>query len=127
MLVNQIAVFLENRQGRLHSMLSALSEAGINVESLNIADTKDFGIVRMVTDDNKKAVEALHNAGFTTASTDLIGIEVPDVPGSLTDTLGMLSREGVNLEYVYSYSRKGGKALILFKTDDVERAEKLLK
>lgn len=54
MLVNQIAVFLENRQGRLHSMLSALSEAGINVESLNIADTKDFGIVRMVTDDNKK-------------------------------------------------------------------------
>ena len=127
MLVNQIAVFLENRQGRLHSMLSALSEAGINVESLNIADTKDFGIVRMVTDDNKKAVEALNNAGFTTASTDLIGIEVPDVPGSLTDTLGMLSREGVNLEYVYSYSRKGGKALILFKTDDVERAEKHLK
>ena len=108
-------------------LASKITKAGINVESLNIADTKDFGIVRMVTDDNKKAVEALNNAGFTTASTDLIGIEVPDVPGSLTDTLGMLSREGVNLEYVYSYSRKGGKALILFKTDDVKRAEKLLK
>lgn len=126
MLVNQIAVFLENRQGRLHAMLSALSDAGVNVESLNIADTKDFGIVRIITNDNAKAVAALAEAGFTTASTDLIGIEVPDVPGSLTDTLGMLSREGVNLEYVYSYSRNGGKALILFKTDDVKRAESLL-
>lgn len=126
MLVNQIAVFLENRQGRLHAMLSALSDAGVNVESLNIADTKDFGIVRIITNDNAKAVAALSAAGFTTASTDLIGIEVPDVPGSLTDTLGMLSREGVNLEYVYSYSRNGGKALILFKTDDVQRAESLL-
>ena len=118
MLVNQIAVFLENRQGRLYTMLGALSDAGVNVESLNIADTKDFGIVRIITDDNAKAVAALSAAGFTTASTNLVGIEVDDVPGSLTSTLGMLNNEGVNLEYVYSYSRKGGKALILFKTDD---------
>lgn len=127
MLVNQIAVFLENREGRLHALLGALSDAGVNVESLNIADTKDFGIVRLITDDNKKAVESLSAAGFTTASTDLVGVEVPDVPGSLTDTLGMLGKEGVNLEYVYSYSRQGGKALILFKTDDAARAEELLK
>ncbi len=127
MLVNQIAVFLENRQGRLYTMLGALSDAGVNVESLNIADTKDFGIVRIITDDNAKAVAALSAAGFTTASTNLVGIEVDDVPGSLTSTLGMLNNEGVNLEYVYSYSRKGGKALILFKTDDVKRAEELLK
>ncbi len=127
MLVNQIAVFLENRKGRLYAMLGALSDAGVNVESLNIADTKDFGIVRIITDDNEKAVKALTEAGFTTARGDLVGIEVPDKPGSLTATLGKLSKEGVNLEYVYSYSRNGGKALILFKTDDVARAEELLK
>lgn len=126
MLVNQIAVFLENRKGRLYALLGALSEANVNVESLNIADTKDFGIVRLVTDDNDKAAEALKAAGFTTARNDLIGIEVPDKPGSLTSTLGLLSREGVNLEYVYSFSRSGGKALILFKTDDVKRAQELL-
>lgn len=126
MLVNQIAVFLENRKGRLHALLGALSEANVNVESLNIADTKDFGIVRLITDDNDKAVAALKEAGFTTARNDLIGIEVPDKPGSLTSTLGLLSREGVNLEYVYSFSRSGGKALILFKTDDVKRAQELL-
>ena len=127
MLVNQIAVFLENRKGRLHALLGALSDAGVNVESLNIADTKDFGIVRLVTDDNDKAESALAAAGFTTARGNLVGIEVLDKPGSLTATLGKLSEEGVNLEYVYSYSRSGGKALILFKTDDVARAEALLK
>ena len=126
MLVNQIAVFLENRKVRLHALLGALSDAGVNVESLNIADTKDFGIVRLVTDDNDKAESALAAAGFTTARGNLVGIEVPDKPGSLA-TLGKLSEEGVNLEYVYSYSRSGGKALILFKTDDVARAEALLK
>lgn len=127
MLVNQVAVFLENRKGRLNALLGALSGAGVNVESLNIADTRDFGIVRLVTDDNDKAEAALKTAGFTTARGDLVGIEVADKPGSLTATLGKLSDEGVNLEYVYSYSRSGGKALILFKTDDIERAEALLK
>ena len=127
MRVNQIAVFLENRKGRLHALLGALSEANVNVESLNIADTRDFGIVRLVTDDNDKAQAALTAAGFTTARGDLVGIEVPDTPGSLPAPPGKLSEEGVNLEYVYSYSRSGGKALILFKTDDAERAEALLK
>ena len=127
MLVNQVAVFFVFIKGRLHALLEALSDAGVNVESLNIADTRDFGIVRLVTADNDKAEIALKAAGFTTARGDLVGIEVPDKPGSLTATLGKLSEEGVNLEYVYSYSRSGGKALILFKTDDVERAEELLK
>ena len=80
MRVNQIAVFLENRKGRLHALLGALSDARVNVESLNIADTRDFGIVRLVTDDNDKAQLALTAAGFTTARGDLVGIEVPDKP-----------------------------------------------
>ncbi len=126
MLVNQIAVFLENRKGRLYSMLNALSEANINVESLNIAETTDFGIVRIITNDNEKAKESLKTAGFTAVDTNLVGIEVDDVPGSLTETLGKLNKEGINLEYAYSYSRSGGKALILFKTSQVEVAEKFL-
>ena len=68
MLVNQVAVFLENRKGRLHALLQALSEANVNVESLNIADTRDFGIVRPITDNNDKAVEALSAAGFISSA-----------------------------------------------------------
>lgn len=127
MLVNQIAVFIENRRGRLCTMLEALSAAGINVENLNIADTNDFGIVRMITNDNAKAVAVLAKAGFTSAAADLVAVEVPNVPGSLVKTISLLSEGGVNLEYVYSYSRAEGKALILIKTDNPELAQKLLK
>ena len=126
-MINQIAVFLENRKGRIGDCCEVLKHAGVNLCSMSIADTTDFGILRMMTDDNDKAESALAAAGFTTARGNLVGIEVPDKPGSLTATLGKLSEEGVNLEYVYSYSRSGGKALILFKTDDVARAEALLK
>jgi hypothetical protein len=91
--------------------------------SLNIADTNDFGIVRMITSDNQKAMAALKEAGFTVKSNDLVGITVDDVPGGLTRILAFLTDEGIELEYLYSFARTGEKkAVILFKPSDMEKA-----
>ncbi len=128
MLINQIAVFLENRFGRLYSLSKSLSDANIDLVSLNIADTSDFGIVRLITSNNKQAIEILKNAGFTVKSNDLIGIEVEDIPGGLTKVLESLEDEKIELEYLYSFARtKDKKAVILFKTSDTEKALKILK
>ena len=128
MLVNQIAVFLENRTGRLLSLSKALSDTGIDLVSLNIADTSDFGIVRMITSDNEKAAKALKEAGFVVKQTELVSIEVDDTPGGLTKVLEALGDSDVDIEYLYSYAKSNSsKASILFKTSDIEKANKILK
>lgn len=128
MLVNQIAVFLENRAGRLLSLSKALSDAKIDLVSLNIADTSDFGIVRMITSDNQKAIGALKEAGFVVKENELIGIEVDDVPGGLTRVLEGLAGSDIDIEYLYSYAKSNSsKATILVKTADLDKANKILK
>jgi len=128
MLVNQLAVFLENRPGRLLALSKALSERNIDLVSLNIADTADFGIVRILTSDNASAKEALKAAGFTVKESQLIGIEVDNVPGGLTRVLEVLAGSEIDIEYLYSYSApKDNKAVILFKTNDIELAQNILK
>ena len=123
MLVNQIAVFLENRTGRLLSLSKALSDSGIDLVSLNIADTSDFGIVRMITSDNEKAAKALKEAGFVVKQTELVSIEVDDTPGGLTKVLEALGDSDIDIEYLYSYAKSNSsKASILFKTSDIEKA-----
>lgn len=126
MLVSQIAVFLENSKGRLNAMLKALSEANVNLQNLNIADTSDFGIVRMITDDDVKAVSALQDAGFTASTGKLVAVEVADRPGSLCKTVDCLYAAGINIEYVYSYTCEKDKTLVLVKTDNMELAQKVL-
>ena len=124
MLVNQIAVFLENRQGRINDFAKVLAEQNIDLISMSIADTKEFGILRAMTSDNAKAIEALRKNGFTVSSTDLIGIEVDDRPGGLYDVLNILNDGGVDIEYLYSYSRSSvnkDKAVIMFKVSDENR------
>ena len=128
MLVNQIAVFLENRAGRLLSLSKALSDAKIDLVSLNIADTSDFGNVRMITSDNQKAIDALKSAGFVVKENELIGIEVDDVPGGLTRVLEGLAGSDIDIEYLYSYAKSNSsKATILVKTADLDKANKILK
>lgn len=126
MLVNQIAVFLENKQGRLSALLDVLAKNNINLQSLNIADTNDFGIVRLVSSDNVQALDVLKEAGFTASSVNLVGIEVDDRPGALARLIEILSKEGISIEYIYSFTCSEGKNLILFKTADVETAQKTL-
>ena len=128
MLVNQIAVFLENRTGRLLSLSKALSDSGIDLVSLNIADTSDFGIVRMITSDNEKAAKALKEAGFVVKQTELVSIEVDDTPGGLTKVLEALGDRDIDIEDLYSDAKSNSsKASILFKTSDIDKANKILK
>ncbi|MEG2540292.1 MAG: hypothetical protein RSB59_00730 [Clostridia bacterium] len=127
MLINQIAVFIENSQGRLHDVVKVISTGGVNIQSLNIADTDEFGIARMVTSDNKTALKLLADAGFTATATDLIGVEVSDTPGTLCNVLGVLDENDVSIEYIYSFTCSEGKTLILLKTDQMEKAQKVLR
>lgn len=126
--MNQIAVFLENKKGRIDDFARVLKEESIDLISMSIADTKEFGILRAITKDNDRAITALKNAGFTVTSNELIGVEVDDRPGGLSDVLQLLNASEVDIEYLYSYSRRdNGKAIIMFKVRDDETAFKALR
>ena len=125
-MVKQIAVFLENQEGRLSDCCKVLKKADVNLNSLSIADTKEFGIARLIVDDSDKALEALRNAGFLSSVVDLVAIEVPDKAGALADALIALSDNGVNIEYMYSFAGKDGHANIGFKTNTIEKAVNVL-
>jgi hypothetical protein len=124
MTVSQIAVFLENKKGRLGEMTKVLSDAGVDLVALSIADTKEFGIVRLITKDNEKVLKVLKENGYTATRTQLLGVEVSDVPGGLHGVLQLLGDSGIEIEYLYSFARTNkNKAVILFKID-VEATEK---
>ena len=122
MLVNQLAVFLENRKGRLKELAGVLAKEKIDILTLSIADTEDFGIVRFITTDNARARSILRDEGFTVTETELIGVEIGDVPGALAQVLNALADGDISIESLYSYSRTGGHAIILFKVKEVGRA-----
>lgn len=127
MLVNQIAVFLENSKGRLNELASVLAKEHIDMLTMTIADTQDFGIVRIITTDNSRAVSVLKNDGFTVTETELIGIEVNDVPGALARVLKVLAGGNIDIEYLYSYARtEGHNAIILIKVQEVSKALEVL-
>lgn len=127
MIINQLAVYSQNEVGKLLPIIETLGSNGINVESLNIADTAEYGIVRMLTSDNEKAQKILQEKGFISTITSLVGVEVADEAGELAKTLEKLAANKIDIEYIYSYSRKDGKALILIKTEKIIEAEELLK
>jgi hypothetical protein len=124
MKVTQISVFLENRPGRLAHLLQVLAEAKINLRALSLADTADFGIARAIVTDTAAAMKAIHQAGLTAATTDVLRVEVPDVAGGLDKlVVEPLAHAGVNIEYLYAHSeRVGEKAVVVMKVDHIEKA-----
>ena len=123
MIIKQISVFVENTPGRLADVTGFLAEAGINLRALSIADTTDFGILRMVADQPDEAVKLLKEQGFTARETDVIAVEVPDHPGELARIMALFRDEGVGIEYLYaSLEHKEDKAVIVLKVDDVAAA-----
>ena len=123
MSIKQIAVFLENRQGRLSELTETLGKAGVDLVALSIADTGEFGILRMVTRDNDHAVRVLRDAGYVVQVNSLIGVEVTDSAGGLSQMLKALSGAGVDVDYLYSFAHtKRGTAVILFRVADEPRA-----
>jgi hypothetical protein len=128
MFVNQIAVFLENRAGRINEFAACLDRAGVNMITMSIADTADYGILRVITDNNDRAMAALRADGFNIASTFLVGFEVDDEPGAMHKVLNLLNQEGVDIGYLYSFVRASAKkAVILIKVDDNEKVASVLK
>ncbi|PLY04561.1 MAG: amino acid-binding protein [Desulfuromonas sp.] len=127
MKVEQISIFIENKTGRLADVSGVLGDAGINIRALSLADTSDFGILRLIVDNTNAALSVLKEKGFTVSKTDVIAVEVPDRPKGLHDILSILDQSEVNVEYMYAFvERSGDNAVIIFRFDDVDAAIKVL-
>jgi hypothetical protein len=128
MKVEQISIFIENKSGRLAEITNVLGVAGINIRALSLADTSDFGILRLIVNDADAAKNILKEKGFTVSKTEVIAVEVPDTPGGLSSILSTLDTNQINVEYMYAYvERCGGNAVIIFRFDEIDKAIKTLK
>ncbi len=127
MIIKQISIFMENTTGRLAETTALLAGAGINLRAISIADTADFGILRMVTDKPDETLALLRGSGMTARETDVIGVEVQDHPGELARVMALFRDEGINIEYLYaSLERKKEMAVIIFKVALVEKSLEML-
>lgn len=128
MYAKQVCVFLENKKGRIAEVTGLLAEEGINIRALSLADTPDFGVLRLIVDDRVRCVRALKSHGFVVQETEVIAIEIDDRPGGLHRIVELLDREGINIEYIYAFMKKKAElALVVFKIDDAVRAAETLK
>ncbi|MDD5491702.1 MAG: ACT domain-containing protein [bacterium] len=127
MKITQISIFLENRKGRLYDVCALLGTNKINIRALNIAETEEFGILRIVVDRPAEAVKLLKENNFVAHLTDIVAVEVADQPGGLADILKILNENNVNVEYMYGFvERSADKALLVFRFDDPDKAIKIL-
>jgi hypothetical protein len=127
MKVEQISIFLENKAGRLAEVTRVLGEGGINIRALSLADTSDFGILRLIVNDHTKAKQILKEHGFTVGRTEVVAVEVEDKPGGLNRILHVLSTAGLNVEYMYAFVQQSGEnAVLIFRFDDSDTAIKVL-
>ena len=127
MKVEQISIFIENKSGRLAEVTQILGEAGVNIRALALADTSDFGILRLIVDKTDSAKAALKGKGFTVSKTEVVAVEVPDRPAGLYGILAVLEKSSVNVEYMYAFvERCGANAVIIFRFDNPEEAIKVL-
>jgi len=127
MKVEQISIFIENKSGRLAEVTHVLGNAGINIRALSLADTSDFGILRLIVDKTDQAKSVLKESGFTVNKTEVVAVEVPDRPLGLFSILEVLDRGKVNVEYMYAFvERCGENAVIIFRFDNTEEAIKVL-
>ncbi len=127
MLVEQISIFLENKAGRLAEVTRALSESDISIRALSLADTSDFGILRIIVQDHEKAKNILKEKGFTTGRTTVVAVEVEDKPGGLHNILEILAENAINVEYMYNFVQKDtDNATMIFRFDKAEKAVEAL-
>jgi len=125
--VKQISIFIENRSGRLREVADVLGKNTINIRALSLADTSDYGILRLIVDNPEKARDVLKRDNFTLSETDVIAVEVADKPGGLSEVLDILGETGINVEYMYAFVEKSSNnAVIIFRIEDIETAIKVL-
>ena len=126
MLAKQLSVFIENRQGRLQEVLNVLKEQNVNILSLSLADTTEYGLLRLIVDNPSRGKEELSKQGLSTMISDVLVVEINNIVGSLQKILEILTNENINIEYMYGLSVAGSNAAIAMKTSDNVQAEKAL-
>ena len=126
MFVKQLSVFLENTEGRLDQVLKILAQGGIDILSASLADTMEYGVLRLISAEPEKAKQILKDAGFAARIDEVIAVVVPDAVGSLAKVIAMIHAAGVNISYIYGLSIDGEGAPIVIKTDDNAKAINLL-
>lgn len=123
MKVQQISIFIENKSGRLAEVARILGANNVNIRALSLADTSDFGILRLLVDRTDDALQILRDGGFTVNKTEVVAVEVPDKPGGLSTILKVLDEAKINVEYMYAFvERNAGNAVIIFRFDDIDNA-----
>ena len=127
MKIKQISIFLENTAGRIADVTKVLKDNGVNLRAIMIADTADFGILRIITDDSQKALEVLTNARYTTRTTDVLGVLIKDEVGALYNVMSLFQTSGINIEYLYaSLEKTDNTAVVIFKVGDVDKGLKVI-
>ena len=127
MTINQLSIFVENKAGTVEKITRSIADAGVSIRALSVADTQEFGILRLIVSDVEKAKEALHNNDCVVSITKVIGVQIPDVPGGLSDVLKLVSDRGINVEYLYAFITIARKhAYVVLRVEDNEKAAKIL-
>ena len=126
MIIKQLSIFLENKTGRLNEVSKLLGEAGINMSAFSVADTSEFGILRLIVSEPTKALEVLKAADFSVRLTDVVCLNSPNVPGALGKALDILASEEVFIEYLYAFSMNNESANIVLKPGNIEKCIKVL-
>ena len=125
MIIDQLSIFLNNAVGRITEVTSTLSEAGVNLKAFTLSESSDFGILRIITDNNEKAVEVLKAHFFAVNVTKVVFVELGDTPGALYNSIQKVSDAGVSIEYMYAFST-GDAASVVIRTEDIERCNALI-
>ncbi|UCB47419.1 MAG: ACT domain-containing protein [Spirochaetota bacterium] len=127
MKIKQVSIFLENRAGRILEITEVLGQNKINIRALSLADTSDFGILRMIVDDATRTMNVLKDKGFIVKESWVVAVEVPDKPGGLASVLRILGKKDINVEYMYAFFEKPqDKALLIFRFEDPDEAVRIL-
>lgn len=127
MAIKQITVFVENKQGALVSITDILAKNGVNLRALSIAETEDFGILRLIVNNEELAEKTLSEAGYLIKVTEVVGVKIGDAPGKLTAALGVLAEAGINMEYLYAFMARTEKhAYVVLRVEDNAAAETAL-
>jgi len=125
--IKQISLFVENKPGRMAKVSKTLSDAGVNIRALTVAEAGDFGVIRMVVDDPERGYKVLHDNGFTVSETEVLAVEMRDIPGGLYEIVNTLGESDVNVDYAYAFvTTKAERAMLIIRVDNLEKARKVL-
>ena len=127
MAIKQLSVFVENKEGKLREITDILAKAGIDIRALSIADTSEFGILRLIVRDPQKAKALLEKNGFVATINDVVGVEINDRPGGLAEIVRLFAERDINMEYMYAFlTRTENKAYLVVRVDDASEVENLI-